>query len=186
MRIDCFIMNPPYGTQDNPQLCCRIMKQMKNYRAVVISPPSPIFNVFYFKLTSIEQVKFPGIDMSTAISTINDNKPKMFEKKYKYKTSSKPTQFYIQTRQSFSGCYRTKYSLKVRKIGIEKECKYKTYLIMTDTEREFINKLIDETDLTFWTKLFQLSINGPRFLVPNLLAKTKYAYLVEEVKNNEN
>lgn len=29
MRIDCFIMNPPYGTQDNPRLCCRIMKQIK-------------------------------------------------------------------------------------------------------------------------------------------------------------
>lgn len=185
MIISCFICNPPYGTQDNPQLCCRIMKQMKNYRAVVISPPPPIFNAFYFKLTSIEQVKFPGIDMSTAISTINDNKPKMFEKKYKYKTSKTPTQFYIQTMQTFSGSHKTKYGIKVRKIGIEKECKNKTYLIMTDTEREFINKLIDETDMTFWSKLYQRSINGPRFLVPNLLAKTKYAYLVEEVKNNE-
>ena len=182
MKIDCFIMNPPYGTQDNPQLCCRIMKQMKNYRAVVISPPPPIFNAFYFNVTTIEQVKFPGIDMTTAISTINDNKPKMFEKKYKYKTSTNTSQFYIQTRQTFSGCCNTKYSLKVRKIGIEKECKDKTYLMMTDTEREFINKLIDETDLTFWAKLYQRSINGPRFLVPNLLAKTKYAYLVEEVK----
>ena len=185
MRIDCFIMNPPYGTQDNPQLCCRIMKQIKNYRAVVISPPPPIFNAFYFNLTSIEQVKFPGIDMTTAISTINDNKPKIFEKKYRYKTSRKPTQFYIQTRQTFSGSYRTKYSIKVRKIGIEKECKDKTYLIMTDIERDYINKLIDETDLTFWAELYRHSINGPRFLVPNLLAKTKYAYLVEEVKNNE-
>lgn len=185
MKIDCFICNPPYGTQDNPQLCCRIMRQMKNYRAVVISPPAPIFKVFYFKLTSIEQVKFPGIDMSTAISTINDNKPKMFEKKYKYKTSSNPTQFYIQARQTFSGCMKTKYSLKVRKIGIEKECKEKTYLKMTDTERDFINKLIDETDLTFWVELYKSGINGPRFLVPNLLAKTKYAYLVEEVKNND-
>ena len=185
MRISCFICNPPYGTQDNPQLCCRIMKQLKNYRAVVISPPPPIFNAFYFKLTSIEQVKFPGIDITTAISTINDNKPKMFEKKYKYKTSTNPTQFYIQTRQTFSGCHKTKYSIKVRKIGVEKECKDKTYLKMTDVEREFINKLIDETDLTFWSKLYQRSMNGPRFLVPNLLAKTKYAYLVEEVKNNE-
>lgn len=185
MRIDCFICNPPYGTQDNPQLCYRIMNQMKKYRAVVISPPAPIFKVFYFKLTSIEHVKFPGIDMTTAISTINDNKPKMFEKKYKYKSSSNPTQFYIHARQCFSGSMKTKYGIKVRKIGIEKECKEKTYLIMTDTERDFINRLIDETDLTFWAKLYQRSINGPRFLVPNLLAKTKYAYLVEEVKNND-
>lgn len=185
MKIDCFICNPPYGSQDNPQLCCRIMKQIKNYRAVVISPPPPIFNAFYFNLTSIEQVKFPGIDMTTAISTINDNKPKMFDKKYKYKTSSKPTQFYIHTRQTFVGMEKTKYGLKVRKFGVEKECVEKTYLDITDKEYVFINKLIDETDLTFWTKLYQRSINGPRFLVPNLLAKTKYAYLVEEVKNNE-
>lgn len=185
MRISCFICNPPFGTQDNPQLCCRIMKQLKNYRAVVISPPPPIFNVFYFKLTSIEQVKFPGIDMTTAIYTINDNKPKMFEKKYKYKTSTNPTQFYIQSFQTFSGTEKSKMGVKVRKIGVEKECKYKTYLNITDDEYVFINKLIDETDLTFWTKLFQRSQNGPRFLVPNLLAKTKYAYLVEEVKNNE-
>ena len=184
MKISCFICNPPYGTQDNPQLCCRIMKQMKNYRAVVISPPPPIFNAFYFNVTSIEQVKFPGIDMTTAISTINDNKPKMFEKKYKYKTSNTPTQFYIQSYQSF--CETEKMGVKVRKIGIEKECKHKTYLNITDDEYVFINKLIDETDLTFWSKLFHRSQNGPRFLVPNLLAKTKYAYLVEEVKNNEN
>lgn len=185
MKISCFICNPPYGTQDNPQLCCRIMKQMKNYRAVVISPPPPIFNAFYFNLTSIEQVKFPGIDMTTAISTINDNKPKMFDKKYKYKTSSIPTQFYIQSFQTFCGTEKSKMGVKVRKIGVEKECKHKTYLDITDKEYIFINKLIDETDLTFWTKLFQRSKNGPRFLVPNLLAKTKYAYLVEEVKNNE-
>lgn len=185
MRISCFICNPPYGTRDNPQLCCRIMKQLKNYRAVVISPPPPIFNAFYFKLTSIEQVKFPGIDMTTAISTINDNKPKMFEKKYKYKTSNTPTQFYIQPFQTFCETEKSKIGVKVRKIGLEKECKYKTYLNITYDEYVFINKLIDETDLTFWTKLFQRSQNGPRFLVPNLLAKTKYAYLVEEVKNNE-
>lgn len=158
MIIDCFICNPPYGTQDNPQLCCRIMKQIKNYRAVVISPPPPIFNAFYFNLTSIEQVKFPGIDMTTAISTINDNKPKMFEKKYKYKTSSKPTQFYIQTRQTFSGCYRTKYSLKVRKIGIEKECKNKTYLIMTDTERDFIQWMNTDTKAQFFIKFIRTTL----------------------------
>lgn len=185
MKIDCFICNPPYGTRDNRQLCCRILKQMKNYRAVVISPPAPIFNAFYFKVTSIEQVKFPGIDISTAISTINDNKPKMFDKKYKYKTSSKPTQFYIHSAATFGRNYKLKFGVKVRKNGVEKECKHKTYLDITDKEYVFINKLIDETDLTFWAKLYQRSMNGPKFLVPNLLAKTKYAYLVEEVKNNE-
>ena len=123
--------------------------------------------------------------MSNAISTINDNKQKMFEKKYKYKTSSNPTQFYIQSAQSFGCNEKLKYGVKVRKIGIEKECKNKTYLDITDAERDFINKLIDETDLTFWAKLFRRSMNGPRFLVPNLLAKTKYAYLVKEVKNND-
>ena len=66
-----------------------------------------------------------------------------------------------------------------------KRGKNEIYLDITDEERDFINKLIDETDLTFWAKLFRRSMNGPRFLVPNLLAKTKYAYLVKEVKNND-
>ena len=123
--------------------------------------------------------------MTTAISTINDNKPKMFEKKYKYKTSSNPTKFYIQSFQNFSGTEKSKMGVKVRKIGIEKECKNKTYLNITDDEYVFINKLIDETDLTFWVELYKRGMNGPRFLVPNLLSKTKYAYLVEEVKNND-
>lgn len=114
--------------------------------------------------------------------TIN---PKYLKRNIDIKLQENQRSFYIQTRQTFSGSYRTKYSIKVRKIGIEKECKDKTYLIMTDIERDYINKLIDETDLTFWAELYRSSINGPRFLVPNLLAKTKYAYLVEEVKNNE-
>lgn len=182
MRIDCFICNPPYGNHDDPQLCCRIMKRLKPYRAVVISPPPPIFNAFYFEVTSIEKMKFPGIDMITAISTINDNKPKMFDKKYRYKTSKKPTEFYINATQFLGDSGKSKIGIKIRKIGVDKECGYKTYLNITDKERDFINKLIDETDLTFWAELYSRCLNGPRFLVPNLIAKTKYAYLVEEVK----
>lgn len=108
----------------------------------------------------------------------------MFEKKYQYIFSSKPTQFYIQKNQTFC-CTRNKYGVKIRKIGVEKECKAKKYLDITDKERDFVNKLIDETDLSFYEKLYEHQMNGPKFLVPNLLAKTKYAYLVKEVKNND-
>ena len=112
--------------------------------------------------------------------------PYMFEKKYKYKTSQNPTQFYIQKDQSLLG-RTSRYALKIRKIGVEKECNRKTYLNITDKEYNEINKLIDSEnfDFDFWWRIFYHEKNGPKFLVPNLLAKTKYAYLVEEVKNNE-
>lgn len=184
MIIDCFIMNPPYGNDDNPQLCCRVLKKIKHNRAVIICPPAPIFNSLYFQITSLEQVFFPEIDINVAIGTINDNKEVLFEKKYKYKTSNKPTMYYIHTRQPFAGSAKTKYGLKVRKIGVQKECGDKTYLDINDTEMNFINKLVDETNMDFWSKIYTHA-NGPRFLVPNLLAKTKYAYLVEEVKNED-
>lgn len=90
----------------------------------------------------------------------------------------------IYTRQPFAGSSKTKYGLKVRKIGVQKECGDKTYLDINDTEMNFINKLVDETNMDFWSKIYTHA-NGPRFLVPNLLAKTKYAYLVEEVKNED-
>ncbi len=102
----------------------------------------------------------------------------MFEKKYQYIFSSKPTQFYIQKNQH---CIRNQYGVKIRKIGVEKECKAKKYLDITDKERDFVNKLIDETDLSFYEKLYKHSMNGPKFLVPNLIAKTKYKYMVKEV-----
>lgn len=122
------------------------------------------------------------IDCSTVIVTINDNKENMFKKQYRYVFSPTPTDFYIQNRQSFSGYIKTKYGLKIRKIGVDKECGCKCYLKMTDVERDFINKMIDDTDMSFWQALYGNSINGPRFLVPNLLANTPYKYLVKEVK----
>ena len=122
------------------------------------------------------------IDVVTIIITINDNKENMFKTQYRYIFSSTPTDFYIQNRQPFAGSVNTKYGLKIRKIGVEKECDCKTYLKMTDEERDFINKMIDDTDMSFWQTLYEKGANGPRFLVPNLIAKTKYKYLVKEVK----
>lgn len=186
MRIDCFIMNPPYGNNDDTQLGCRILSKIKTKRAVIICPPTLLFKTLYFQMTTVEPVCFPNIKRNTNIATINDTMPYMFEKKYKYKTSSQPTQFYIQKDQSLLG-RTSRYALKIRKIGVEKECNRKTYLNITDKEYNEINKLIDSEnfDFDFWWRIFYHEKNGPKFLVPNLLAKTKYAYLVEEVKNNE-
>lgn len=185
MKIDCFICNPPFGDSKNPNICCKILNKMKNYRAVIIATPPSVFRSLYFHITTLEKVVFPLIHVVTIIITMNDNKENMFKKQYRYIFSSTPTKFYIQIRQNFVGCIKTKYGLKIRKIGVEKECNKKYYLNITDEERNFINKLIDETDITFWSELYGNSINGPRFLVPNLLSKTKYAYLVKEVKNND-
>lgn len=179
LKIDLFLMNPPYGDSKNPQLCCRILNKIKNKRAVIIAPPPSVFYSLYFYITSLEIVKFPMIVCSTIIVTINDNKENMFKKQYRYVFSPTPTDFYIQNRQTFAG---TKYGLKIRKIGVDKECECKYYLKITDVERDFINKMIDDTDMSFWQALYDNSINGPRFLVPNLIANTQYKYLVKEVK----
>lgn len=106
----------------------------------------------------------------------------MFEKQYRYKKSDKITDFYIQSDQVFDGSMKSKMGIKVRKMGIEKECKHKVFLNITNDDYIYINKLIDNTDFGFWPDLYKRSQHGPKFLVPNLLAKTDHAYLVEEVK----
>lgn len=58
MRIDSFIMNPPYGAyRDN--ICLRILEKMKNKNAIIIAPPPTIFHKLYFQMTEIESVDFP-------------------------------------------------------------------------------------------------------------------------------
>ena len=64
---------------------------------------------------------------------------------------------------------------------MKKNVKQKKYLDITDKERDFVNKLIDETDLSFYEKLYEHTMNGPKFLVPNLIAQTEYKYMVKEV-----
>lgn len=184
LKIDLFLMNPPYGSDSNPMLCWLILKKLIKYKTIVICPPAPAFKVLYFIMNDIEKVDFPGIDCGTAIFSINNGKP-LFDKKYKYKTTNKKTDYYIQRRQTFSGTKASKYGIKVRKVGVERECKDKQYLDITEEEYRFINKLIDESDIEMYRDLYRNSINGPRFLVPNLLSKTDHAYLVEEVKNEK-
>ena len=58
MKIDSFIMNPPYGVyRDN--ICQRILEKMKNKTAIIIAPPPTIFHKLYFQMTEIESVDFP-------------------------------------------------------------------------------------------------------------------------------
>lgn len=58
MKIDCFIMNPPYGSYRDT-ICLRIFEKMKNKTAIIIAPPPTIFHKLYFQMTEIESVDFP-------------------------------------------------------------------------------------------------------------------------------
>lgn len=96
MKIDLFLMNPPYNSGDggigkkNEQtkryalLGCKIMKSLEKHRVVCISNYGSFSSVLT-KMTQIERQKFPGIVCYIFIWTMNDNDKKKTKNKPKEK-----------------------------------------------------------------------------------------------------
>ena len=107
MKIDCFIMNPPYNSGDggacrkkavrggNTKLCSNIMKSLEKHRVVCISNYAGTSSVLT-KITQIQKQKFPGIVCYTFIWTMNDNKPVLFPQIHKLKFVKKSDYFFLK------------------------------------------------------------------------------------------
>lgn len=174
MRIDCFIMNPPYNSGDggacrkkairggNTKLCSNIMKSIEKHRVVCISNYAGTSSVLT-KITQIENQKFPGILCSTFIWTMNDNKPVLFPQMHKLKLVKKSDYFILK----MGAC--TVYQIR-KENKSEQNRKYID--IANDTEMEEINKFIRDNWEPY--KVFVPSMNWRNWILANILYNSKW------------
>ena len=174
MKIDCFIMNPPYNSGDggigkNNELTKRdailggkIMKKLEKHRVVCISNYGS-FSLVLTKITQIERQQFPGIVCYTFIWTMNDNKPVLFPQVHRLKFVKKSDYFFLrmgtctfyQIRKENKSMYNRKY--------ID---------IANDAEMEEINKFIRDNWEPY--KVFVPSMQYRPWIIANILYNSKW------------
>ena len=170
MKIDCFIMNPPYNSGEggvcagkravrggNTKLCSNIMKKLEKHRVVCISNYVGTSSVLT-KITQIEKTIFPDICCYTFIWTINDNKPVLFPQIHKLKLVKKSDYFFLQ----MGTC--TVY--QIRKTN--KSEQNRRYIdCHNDEEMNEINKFIIDNWEPY--KVFVPSMNWRSWIIANIL-----------------
>ena len=177
MKIDCFIMNPPYNSGDggvggvgknnesikrDAILGGKIMKNLKKHRVVCISNYGSLSSVLT-KLTQIERQQFPGIVCYTFIWTMNDKKPVLFPKIHKLKRVKKSDFFFLRMGNS------TVYQIRKENKSIQN----RMYVDVTnDTEMEEINKFIRYNWEPY--KFFAPSMNWRPWIIANILYNSKW------------
>lgn len=174
MKIDLFLMNPPYNSGDggvcrkNEQnkrdatLGGRIMKSLENNRVVCISNYGSLSSVLT-KISQIERQQFPGIICYTFIWTMNDNKPVLFPQIHKLKLVKKSDYFFL--RMSNALIYQ------IRKTN--KSVQNRKYIdIANDTEMEEINKFIRDNWEPY--KVFVPCMNCRSWILANILYNSKW------------
>lgn len=172
IKIDCFIMNPPYNSGDggvgkknekkDATLGGRIMKSLEKNRVVCISNYGSFSSVLT-KITQIQKQNFPNIACYTFIWTMNDNKPVLFPQTHKLKLVKKSDYFFLR----MGNC--TVY--KIRKTN--KSEKNRKYIdVANDTEMEEINKFIRDNWEPY--KVFVPSLNWRSWILANILYNSKW------------
>ena len=171
MRIDCFIMNPPYN-----RICNKILEQLKEKYVITINGGAAIMSKCYNKVTFAEHIKFPNIVFSIGLFEMNPQKKPLFEKIYKFKSIAS-SNFYV------SSLYREA-TINSLLITNKRTYAHKMYLdIDNEKEMKEINEYIlsNKEKYNEWIEIYKFSQSGLPWLVPTILGNTKYAYLVEEV-----
>ena len=174
IKIDCFIMNPPYNSGDggvakknepikrDSVLGSRIMKSLEKHRVVCISN----YGSFYYvltKLTQIERQQFPGIVCYTYIWTMNDNKTSLFPQIHQLKLVKKSDYFLLR----LGNCT----VFQIRKEN-KSEMNRKYIDIANDTEMEEINKFIRDNWEPY--KVFVPCMNCRFWIIANILYNSKW------------
>lgn len=145
MRIDCFIMNPPYNSGyggacrkkgvrgGNTKLCSNIMKSLEKHRVVCISNYAGTYSVLT-KITQIQKQKFPGIVCYTFIWTMNGNiNEYMSLKKMPYWSKTGNLRLYARWNYNFDIMDETKTNLSFGNVGKIKENFPKDFLLWLQT-----------------------------------------------------
>lgn len=174
MKIDCFIMNPPYNSGDggigkknektkrDSLLGSKIMKPLEKYRVVCISNYGSISSVLT-KITQIQKQKFPNIVCYIFIWTMNDNKPVLFPQIHHLKYVKSSNYFFLR----MGKC--TVY--QIRKTN--KSVQNRKYIdVKDDTEMEEINKFIRDNWEPY--KVFVPSLAGRFWIIANILYNSKW------------
>lgn len=174
MRIDCFIMNPPYNSGDggagknteqnkrDSTLGGRIMKSLEKNKVVCISNYGSFSSVLT-KITQIERQRFPGIDCYTFIWVMNDNKPILFPQIHKLKLVKKSDYFFLRLGNASI--------FQIRKEN--KSEKNRMYVdVSNDTEMEEINKFIRDNWEPY--KVFVPCMNWRSWILANILYNSKW------------
>lgn len=176
MKIDCFIMNPPYNSgcggvprknvpnknSTNSQLCKNIMKSLEKYRVVCISNYAGTSSVLT-KITQIQKQKFPCIECHTYIWTMNDNKPVLFPKIHKLKRVKRSDFFFL--RMGNTTIYQIRKTNKSEQNRIYIDCH-------SDNEMEEINKFIRDNWEPY--KVFIPSMQYRPWIIANILYNSKW------------
>ena len=175
MKIDLFIMNPPYNSGNGGAgrknekikrdvlLGDRIMKSLDKHRVVCISNYGSLSSNLT-KITQIERQKFPGIACATFIWTMNDNKPVLFPQTYKLKLVKKSDYFFLRIGGRFT-------IYQIRKTN-KSENNRKYIDVKDDTEMEEINKFIRDNWEPY--KVFVPSMNWKNWILANILYNSKW------------
>lgn len=174
MKIDIFIINPPYNSGDggaakkneqikrDTKLGSRIMKSLEKHRVVCISNYSSFYCVLS-KITQIERQKFQDILCYTFIWTINDNKQVLFPQMHKLKYVKKSDYFFLK--MSSAPIYQ------VRKTNKSKFNR-KYIDIANDAEMEEINKFIRDNWEPY--KVFVPGLHLRSWILANILYNSKW------------
>lgn len=174
MRIDCFIMNPPYNSGDggvgkkneeqkrDARLGARIMKSLEKHRVVCISNYGGFSSVLT-KITNIERQRFPGIDCHTFIWTMNDNKPVLFPQIHRLKLVKKSD--YFMLRMGTCKVYQ------IRKTN-KSELNRRYIDVKDDNEMVEINKFIKDNFEPY--KVFVPSMQWRAWIIANILYNSKW------------
>jgi len=174
MKIDCFIMNPPYNSGDggvgkkNEQqkrdalLGGKIMKSLEKHRVVCISNYGSLSSVLT-KITQIQKQKFPNIVCYTFIWTMNDNKQVLFPQIHRLKLIKKSDYFLLR----MGNC--TVFQIR-KENKSEKNRKYID--VKDDTEMEEINKFIRDNWEPY--KVFVPCMNWRSWIIANILYNSKW------------
>lgn len=174
MKIDLFLMNPPYNSGDggvgkknekqkrDVLLGGKIMKSLEKHRVVCISNYGSLSSVLT-KITQIERQQFTGIVCYTFIWTMNDNKPVLFPQIHQLKYTKSSNYFFLK----MGNC--TVYQLR----KTNKSVRNRNYIDVTnDTEMEEINKFIRDNWEPY--KVFAPSMNWRNWILANILYNSKW------------
>lgn len=175
MKIDCFIMNPPYNSGDGGiprvgskcahrevNLSSTIMKSLEKHRVVCISNYGGFSSVLT-KITKIERQKFPGIDCHTFIWAMNDEQKPLYNEIHKLKQVKKSNYFFL--RLGNTSIYQLR---KTNKSELNRR-----YIdVKDDNEMEEINKFIRDNFEPY--KVFVPSMQWRAWIIANILYNSKW------------
>ena len=175
MKIDLFLMNPPYNSGNggagrknekikrDALLGDKIMKSLDKHRVVCISNYGSLYSNLT-KITQIQREMFPGIACATFIWVMNDKKTILFPIIHRLKTVKKSNYFFLRMDGN-----STIYQIRKENKSINNR---KYIEVKDDEEMNEINKYIRDNWEPY--KVFVPSINWHTWIVANILYNSKW------------